>query len=114
MAARSRQQKNLLSERYEIVGKPRALRVDIEPPHEPGALRCHPRGTMPRVATLGLDAANSKHGLPRHVDHVAAERESEKGRLGKTEAARADEQDLLGDRSLFENAIDLGEGDFER
>ena len=57
-AARSGQLKYFLSQCHDVVGKAGSFVSRVEASHQPGILSCDSRRTMPRVATLSLDAAD--------------------------------------------------------
>jgi len=68
---------------------------------------------VPGVAPLGLDASYGEHGFSGDIDHVAPEPEGEHGAFGESEAARADEDDLVCEIVLCEDLVDTREPDLE-
>ena len=81
---------------------------------EPRVLRRHPRGALPGVTLLGLDAPDGEHRLPGDVDHVDTEREGDHRVVRQPELAGADERHVLVQAAAGELAVDPGEPQPER
>src|SRR5699024_9851232 len=70
-----------------IIGRAHRLQVGVQPVHQPWILGGDPGRAAVGVAPLRLNTSDRHHCFARNVDHVAAQRERDRGVIGQSTLA---------------------------